>query len=84
MARVSLPQYLLGEYLSALGEKVPFGWKLFSETDNVAAGLDGATFITINPHQGPYEVIDIVGGTGGTGVWVDGAPNTLHFQFKIV
>ena len=30
-------------------QKVPFGWKILTDTDNVAAGLDGATFITINP-----------------------------------
>ena len=84
ICRVTLPRYLLGEYLNSLGEKVPFGWKILGDNDNVAAGLNGATFITINPHQGPYEIIDIVGGTGGTDEWVDGAPNTLHFQFEVL
>jgi len=82
-ARISLPSYLLGEYLNSLGEKIPFGWKIIG-LDNVAAGLNGATFITINPHTGPYEIIDLVGDTGGTGTWVDGAPNTLHFQFEVI
>lgn len=70
IARVSLPRYLLGEYINSLGEKIPFGWKIIG-LDNVAAGLNGATFITINPHSGPYEVLDLVGGTGGTGDIVD-------------
>lgn len=82
IGRISLPRYLLGEYINSLGEKIPFGWKI-TGLDNVAAGLNGATFITINPHSGPYEVLDLVGGTGGTGEWVDGAPNTLHFQFNV-
>ena len=82
-ARVSLPQYLLGEYLNDLG-KIPFGWKVLTDTDNVAAGLDGATFITINPHDGPYEVIDLVGGTGGTGEWADAPFRTLSFGFTIL
>lgn len=80
-ARVSLPRYLLGEYVSSLGT-IPFGWKILSD-DNVAAGLNGATFITINPHSGPYEIIDLVGGTGSTGEWASAPYRTLSFGFTI-
>jgi len=81
-ARVQLPEYLLGEYLKNL-EKIPFGWKLIGDTDNVAAGLDGATFITINPHSGPYKIIDLVNDTGPTGDWASSPFNTLNFEFFI-
>jgi len=79
-ARISLPQYLLGEYLTDLG-KIPFGWKVIGDDDNVAAGINGATFITINPHSGPYEVVDLVGGTGGTDEWAEAPFRTLSFGF---
>jgi hypothetical protein len=69
--RVSLPNYLLGEYINENLDKIPFGWKLPISTDSVAAGLDGATFITINPRTGTYPVIDLVGGTGPTGDYVE-------------
>jgi len=79
-ARISLPRYLLGEYVSDLGN-VPFGWKVLGDDDNVAAGIDGATFITINPHSGPYDVIDLVGGSGSTGEWAEAPFRTLGFNF---
>jgi hypothetical protein len=57
--KVMLPRYLLGEHVLNQVYTMPFGWKLYeSATNNYAAGLDGATFITINPHSGPYEIID--------------------------
>lgn len=80
-ARITLPQYLLGEYVSTLGD-IPFGWKIIGDDDNIAAGLDGATFITINPHSGPYEVVDLVGGTGGTDTWAEAPFKTLSFGFS--
>jgi len=82
-ARITLPQYLLGEYLHDLG-KIPFGWKVLGDADNVAAGIDGATFITINPHDGPYPVIDLVGDTGTTGDYAQAPFQTLSFGFTIL
>ena len=80
--RVSLPRYLLGEYVSTLGN-IPFGWKIIDDNNNVAAGLDGATFVTINPHTGPYEIVDLVGGTGATGDWADAPFRSLGFGFAM-
>ena len=80
VTKVSLPQYLFGEYVTDTLKKIPFGWKLLSENDNVAAGLDGATFITVNPHSGPYQIIDLVGGTTPTD-WADAPFRSLSFQF---
>jgi hypothetical protein len=60
-AKVQLPRYLLGEYVNEQLQKVPFGWKIYQDKDhNHAAGLGGATFLTINPHSGPYQIIDCV------------------------
>jgi hypothetical protein len=82
-AKVILPDYMLGEYINALSQKIPFGWKLVSENDNIASGLDGATFITINPYSGPYEILDLVGGTGSTEEWASAPFRTVGFQFYI-
>ncbi len=57
--KVMLPQYLLGEHVLNQVYTMPFGWKLYeTAAKNHAAGLDGATFLTINPHSGPNEIID--------------------------
>jgi len=80
VARVSLPDYLLGEYVNDYLEKVPFGWKIATDTDNVAAGIDGATFITVNPHSGPYRIVDLVNSTTST-EWADAPFRSLGFQF---
>jgi hypothetical protein len=80
--RISLPQYLLGEYINEQLEKIPYGWKLISETDNVAAGLNGATFLTINPISGPYKVLDLVHGTT-TSEWASAPFNTLSFLVNV-
>ncbi len=82
VARITLPPYLLGEYLNQLGEKIPFGWKVLSDSDNIAAGIDGATFITINPHSGPHEILDLVAG-GTTDEWADAPVRTIGFQFGL-
>ena len=68
-AKVQLPRYLLGEYVNEQLYKIPFGWKLYQDGDrNHAAGLDGATFLTINPHSGPYQIIDLVIDSDGNGI----------------
>jgi len=69
-ARVSLPTYLLGEYVTEQLKKIPFGFKLPDADDSVASGLNGATFLTINPHSGSYLIIDLVG-NAGKGEWAD-------------
>ena len=79
--RLGLPNYMLGEYIATNGDKIPFGWKLPS-TDNIASGLNGATFITINPYKGPYPVLDLVGGTGETGDIASAPYRTMGFQFS--
>jgi hypothetical protein len=59
--KVQLPKYLLGEYINEQLQKIPFGFKIYQDAaNNHAAGLDGATFLTINPHSGPYQVIDMI------------------------
>jgi len=83
IGRISLPEYMLGEYINTSDQKVPFGWKLVGDNDTVASGIDGATFITINPHSGPYNVIDLVGGTGETDEWASAPFRTLGFTFEI-
>lgn len=90
--RLSLPQYMLGEYINDLLQKVPFGWKLPSDTDNIAAGMDGATFITVNPHAkpypendvlwGPYNILNLVNGTTSDD-WASAPFNSIGFQFNI-
>jgi hypothetical protein len=74
---------MLGVYINSLGEKVPFGWKLIEDDNNVAAALDGATFITINPFSGPYPIIDLVDNTGLTGDWADAPFRVANFTFTI-
>lgn len=56
-----MPRYLLGEHISEQLQRIPFGWKIYEDRDNNhAAGLGGATFLTINPHSGPYQIIDVI------------------------
>lgn len=56
--KIILPRYLLGEHVNDQMNKLPLGWKIQeSEALNHAAGLDGATFLTINPVDGPYPII---------------------------
>jgi len=92
VVRLSLPKYMLGEYINDMLQKIPFGWKLPMDTDNIASGLDGATFITINPHAkpypdnnvlwGPYNILDLVNGTVADD-WADAPFNSVGFQFNI-
>ena len=78
-----MPNYLLGEYVNEYMQKIPFGWKLPTDTDNVAAGLNGATFITVNPHSGPYKIIDLVHGEASED-WASAPFKSLGFQFEII
>lgn len=83
LVKISLPDYMLGVYVNDILQNVPFGWKIIGEEDNVAAALDGATFITINPFSGPYQIIDLVGDEGETGEWADAPFRTANFTFNI-
>lgn len=80
-ARINLPDYLLGVYVG--NETIPFGWRLLDDNNNEAAGLDGATFITINPFSGPYNIVDIINDTGETDEWASAPFRTLSFSFTI-
>lgn len=80
--RISLPDYLLGEYINEQLQKIPFGWKLLTETDNVAAGLNGATFLTVNPHTGPYKILDLVSGTINDD-WASAPFKSIVFQVDV-
>lgn len=82
-AKIMLPNYLLGEYINTSGQKIPFGWKIPSETDITAMGLGGATFITINPVAGPYQLLDLVNETGATGEWASAPYETLGIKFNV-
>jgi hypothetical protein len=82
VVRISLPDYLLGEYTNDYLQKVPFGWKLPTDTDNVAAGLNGATFITVNPHSGPYKIVDLVNETTSDD-WASAPFKSIGFQMYI-
>lgn len=93
--RISMPEYMLGEYLTPLLEKVPYGWRIPSETSSMASGIDGATFITINPFGtynpspdynnvlwGPYEIFDVINGTiDDDNDWADAPFQSIGFQF---
>jgi hypothetical protein len=80
--KVSLPDYMLGIYINDMNQEIPFGWKIIGE-DNVAAVLNGATFITINPFSGPYPIIDLVDSGEETGDWADAPFRTANFIFNI-
>jgi hypothetical protein len=82
MAKVSLPDYMLGVYVNDMDQEIPFGWKI-TGLDNKAAALNGATFITVNPFSGPYPIIDFVTDEGETGDWADAPFRTSNFIFNL-
>jgi len=96
-ARISLPDYMLGEYLTPLLERVPYGWKIAEDTNSAAAALDGATFITINPHGtynendpwsqiffGANRIFDVINGTiNNNDEWASAPFQSVGFQFEI-
>lgn len=93
--RLSMPEHMLGEYLTPLLKRVPYGWKIPDSTDNAASGLDGATFITINPYGtynsapeynhilwGPHEIFNVINGTiEDDNDWADAPFQSIGFQF---
>jgi hypothetical protein len=60
--RVELPPYMKGEHVSNSLKRVPFGWRILDSEHDKASALAGATFISINPVAGPYDVIDVLDG----------------------
>ena len=83
VAKVKLPPYLLGEYVNELMKKIPYGWKILSENDNISAGLNGATFICINPHPGPYKIFDLIHPEIDNNEWADAPFKSLSFQVDV-
>lgn len=82
-AKVQLPRYLLGEYVNEQLQKIPFGWKIYQDQDNNhAAGLGGATFLTINPHYGPYQIVDVLAGDY-TDEWASASWSGTSFKITI-
>jgi hypothetical protein len=80
IATITLPEYLLGEHIINNINKIPYGWRLLSDDSNVAAGLNGATFLTINPTSGPYEIIDLTTGVAiGTDIWATAPTRSISF-----
>lgn len=82
IARISPPSYMLGEYLFN-GDKVPYGWKLPDEFNNIAAAINGITFITINPRVTPYQIAEIID-SGLSDDYASNQFNTKSFSFEIV
>jgi hypothetical protein len=81
--KITLPRYLLGEHVNDELQKLPLGWKLYEDAEhNHAAGLDGATFLTINPHSGPYPIISWFGETP-TDEWAQSITATVAFKITI-
>lgn len=86
IARLTLPDYMLGVYTNELGVKIPFGWKIQTDTDNVASAINGVTFVTINPADGPYQILDLVSDPSAiieTGTYADAPFRTIGFKLKI-
>ena len=95
-AKIMLPRYLLGEYVTEQLYKIPFGWKLTQGDDNNhAAGLNGATFLCINPTSGPYNIIDFITDSNDNGVadffedyqktgyWASIMESSVSFKFSV-
>ena len=55
--RVGIPDYLLGVSLGT-SSRTPFGWQLPGTPSTPASGIDGATFVTINPISGSYLAME--------------------------
>lgn len=81
-ASLTIPNYMLGEYISSKLGTIPYGWKLTEENNNYAASLNGVTFLTVNPQHGPYEILDLINGTS-TGTWASAPSRTLSFLVTI-
>jgi hypothetical protein len=54
--RVDVPEYLTGVYVNEDNKEIPYGFRLYDE-NSAASGLDGATFLSINPKAGKWPII---------------------------
>lgn len=83
--RLEIPQYLQGTYVSSeLGGEIPYGFRLYDEYGSVASGIDGATFICINPMDGNLPVLWDGSATGeivNANPFTDG--NILGHEFTV-
>lgn len=53
--RINIPEYLTGIY-AADNKETPYGFRLYDDYA-VASGLNGATFLSINPRAGKWPII---------------------------
>lgn len=53
---IELPDYLTGVKIQG-SSRTPYGFRLYENLTDASTGLDGATFITINPFSGTYQTI---------------------------
>ena len=54
--RMNVPEHLTGTYVADNDEKTPYGFRLFDDY-SVASGLDGVTFLSINPRAGKWPIV---------------------------
>jgi hypothetical protein len=60
--RIDLPEYLKGTYVAEnIGasppSNIPYGFRFFDEYFSKASGLDGLTYLSINPASGYWNII---------------------------
>lgn len=54
--RIYIPDYLNGIYLNNNG-KIPYGFRIRDDIVDASTGIDGVTFVTINPVAGSYGAV---------------------------
>lgn len=64
---IDIPQAMKGVYIKDNGDKIPFGFRIKSSSQDTSSKLTSATFLGINSRPGPYPIIDIIGGATWNG-----------------
>lgn len=77
--RVELPEYMKGVYVNDALQRIPFGLRVPDDTYLVASAIGGATFISINPFAGPYNIVDVI--AGETLTWEEFDPYTYSYPY---
>jgi hypothetical protein len=54
--RLSIPEFLTGTYVADNDDKTPYGFRVYDDYFS-ASGLDGATFLSINPRAGKWPIV---------------------------
>lgn len=54
--QVDVPPYMTGVYVTEDDKEIPYGFRLYDD-HSPASGLDGATFLSINPRAGKWPII---------------------------